>query len=353
MAHEELTPFNITPGAIRFNTDSMKLEYFRISTEGGDTSSYAGIGTLAAGEWVQITTDTPDIQTGGTRGVFAGGLLDPATQDDMDYINVETTGNAIDFGNLASSAFYGAGFGSRTHGFLAGNSPATNTIQRWVVASTGSAEDYSDLSNNRTYNPAGMSNSTRGVIAGGDRGDIEYITMSSTATGVDFGDLISGTIRYSNGSGSSTRGIIVVGVDHPAAVNTVEYITISTLGNSADFGDVTNTDGDGPFSCSNSVRTVRGGGGFPAGTVTIDYATIATLGNYTDFGDLTQSRYSADGVASPTRGVFGGGAAHPSYYDTIDYVQIMTTGDAIDFGDLVNDDRNYLSGASNGHGGLG
>ena len=44
----------------------MKLEYFRIGSEGGSTSSYAGIGTLAAGEWVQITTDTPDIQTGGT-----------------------------------------------------------------------------------------------------------------------------------------------------------------------------------------------------------------------------------------------------------------------------------------------
>ena len=162
-----------------------------------------------------------------------------------------------------------------------GYNPASNTIQRWVVASTGNAEDYSDLSQSRHYNPAGMSNSTRGVIAGGDRtNDIEYITMSSTATGVDFGDLISGTIRYSNGSGSSTRGIIVVGMDHPAmiSVNTVDYITISTLGNAADFGDVTNTDGDGPFSCSNSIRTVRFGGGFPAGTVTIDYATIATLG---------------------------------------------------------------------------
>ena len=38
-----------------------------------ETGSYAGIGTVATGEWVQITTDTPDIQTGGTRGVFGGG----------------------------------------------------------------------------------------------------------------------------------------------------------------------------------------------------------------------------------------------------------------------------------------
>ena len=34
----ENAPLNITPGAIRFNTDSMKLEYFRIRTEGGDTT---------------------------------------------------------------------------------------------------------------------------------------------------------------------------------------------------------------------------------------------------------------------------------------------------------------------------
>ena len=355
MAHGENAPLNITSGAIRFNTDSMKLEYFRIGMEGGSTSSYAGIGTLAAGEWVQITTDTPEVQTGGTRGIFAGGLLDPAAQDDMDYINVESTGNAIDFGNLSSSRFYAAGFGSRTHGFMAGAKNGSTDIERWVVASTGSSADYSDLSQSRDYNPAGMSNSTRGVIAGGNRNDIEYITMSSTATGVTFGDLVSGNVRYSNGSGSSTRGIIAVGyVASPGAgVNTVEYITISTQGDSSDFGDLTTADGDGPFTCSNSVRTVRGGGGFNAGTVTIDYATIATLGNYTDFGDLTQSRYSADGVASPIRGVFGGGAAHPNYYDTIDYVQIMSTGNAVDFGDLVNDNRNYLSGTSNGHGGLG
>ena len=331
----------IPAGAMRFNSDSHKLEYWNGSA------------------WFQVHTDTPNLASAGdrqpgTRGVFAGGLLDPAAQDDMDYINVESTGNAIDFGNLSSSRFYAAGFGSRTHGFMAGANSGSVNIERWVVASTGSSADYSDLSQSRDYNPAGMSNSTRGVIAGGNRNDIEYIAMSSTATGVTFGDLVSGNIRYSNGSGSSTRGIIAVGyVASPGTgVNTVEYITISTQGDSSDFGDLTTADGDGPFTCSNSVRTVRGGGGFNAGTVTIDYATIATLGNYVDFGDLTQARYSADGVASPTRGVFGGGAAHPNYYDTIDYVQIMSTGNAVDFGDLVNDNRNYLSGASNGHGGL-
>ena len=88
MAHEELSPLNITPGAIRFNTDSMKLEYFRIGMEGENSFSYAGIGTLAAGEWVQITTDTPDIQTGGTRGVFAIGSSGSPLSYELSLIHI-------------------------------------------------------------------------------------------------------------------------------------------------------------------------------------------------------------------------------------------------------------------------
>ena len=53
--------------------------------------------------------------------------------------------------------------------------------------------------------------------------------------------------------------------------------------------------------------------------------------------------------ASPTRGVFAFGS--PSSND-INYVQIMSTGNALDFGDLTVA-RAQMSGASNGHGGLG
>ena len=92
MAHEELPPLNITPGAIRFNTDSMKLEYFRISTEGGNTGSSDGRGTVAAGEWVNITTDSPELHTGGTRGIFAGGFIPTNTNTNViQYANVDST----------------------------------------------------------------------------------------------------------------------------------------------------------------------------------------------------------------------------------------------------------------------
>ena len=325
----------LASGSIRFNTDSLKLELYR------------------GNEWVEIDATSPEQQTGGTRGVVAGGYNGSSTVSDMDYMNLDSTGNAIDFGNTSSNQYYAAGFGSRTHGFTAGKSPASNTVSRWVFASTGTFSDYSDLSQNR-QEAAAMSNSTRGVIAGGSRSDIEYITMSSTATGVNFGNLSLGSSsRYSNGCGNSTRGLIYIGNLHPSgnASDVIEYVTISTLGNASDFGDYSVNDGDGPFSCSNATRSVRAGGGFPAGTDTIDFIEIASLGNSVDFGDLTLARYSAEGLASPTRAVFAGGAAHPSYYNNIDYVQFASTGNAIDFGDLVVA-RNYLSGATNGHGGL-
>ena len=161
MAHEELPPLNITPGAIRFNTDSMKLEYFRIGMEGGDTSSYAGIGTLAAGEWVQITTDTPDIQTGGTRGVFMGGANEPSpnqTFDIIDFVQINTTGNATDFGDLAAAEQEAGALGGHVRGYYFGGDPADNQIETIVFASTGNATDYGDLAaNSKTGSGTGLS----------------------------------------------------------------------------------------------------------------------------------------------------------------------------------------------------
>ena len=169
MAHGENTPFSITPGAIRFNIDSMKLEYFRIGMEGGATSSYAGIGTLAAGEWVQITTDTPDIQTGyattlgsangtGTRGLLMGGYNPSNTYlDEIVYINVDTTGNSLSFGELIVS--------------------------------------------DRNHVAGGVSDKTRAVNAGGNKApstytlDIEFVTIASTGNAVDFGDMDVPTMK--------------------------------------------------------------------------------------------------------------------------------------------------------------
>ena len=105
----------IKPGAFRFNTDSMKLEIFRGSANYEGTASMAGIGTLAAGQWEEIQATSPEVQTGGTRGLVGGGY-ESANRNDINYINIATTGNASDFGDASVGVSRGQAGSSDCHG---------------------------------------------------------------------------------------------------------------------------------------------------------------------------------------------------------------------------------------------
>ena len=323
-------------GSIRFNTDSKKMEIYN-----GD-------------KWWDIDSTSPDAQTGGCRGLFGGGES-PKT-DTIDYINMASTGDATDFGNLIADNSNPGSLGGKTRGFwVGGETPSiVNTIQYVDFDRTSNATDYADLAQavRRIANSA-LSNSTRGIVGGGYDGsnnvnNIQYFTISSNANAVDFGDLLS-TLTYSQGAASPTRGLWLNGeVPTPAAntpSNVIQYVTISTTGNSSDFGDMTTTSST-RGGCSNAIRAVGFGGKNPSAINTIDYFNIPTLGNAIDFGDLDSSRANGTAIASSIRGVYGGGA------DTIEYITFSTTGNAVDFGNRsVN--TSYLAGCSNGHGGLG
>jgi hypothetical protein len=340
---------NITPGAIRFNTDSMKLEYYR----GGPVEFGT---TTQTGEWVNLTTDSPDIQTGGARGVTGGG--DNPANSIIDYINISTTGNAISFGTLAIPGLGPVGCASRTRGIFANAYPNTNgsDIQYITFASTGNSIDSGFDTTVARHESGGVSNSTRGIFAGGESGPggdttIDYITIDSLGNAQDFGDLVE-AIRNVTGVNSSTRGIFLGGRNNTPASssqkNTIQYVTISTLGNTSDFGDLTQTSGRCASVC-NAVRGIRIGGETPAATNTIDYITMSTLGNAIDFGDATSVVSQVPGgMSSSTRGVYNVG----SVVNTLEYIQIMSTGNAVDFGDSTYATARKYS-ISNGHGGLG
>ena len=347
---------SVTPGAIRFNTDSMKLEYYHLGSVGFGT-------TTITGEWVQITTDTPDVQTGGTRGLYGGGD-NPSDQTNISYINIDSTGNAITFGDLTDGTTSLSGCSSRTRGlFCGGYYPTEADIEFVTISSTGNAAAFGDLTEHRILTTS-VSSSTRGLTAGGRTSPspslsqfntIDYVTIAQTGDSVNFGDLTVARHQHT-AAGSSTRGIFAAGAT-PGANSTIDFTTISTLGNCADFGD-SSQGRSGLAGASNSVRMLMSGGtASPADRTTIDYVTIATLGNAVDFGDLTATRSSVRGTSSPTRGVFFGGG-NPSgpngRVNTIDYVQIMSLGNAIDFGDMNTSSAPGAYGTcSNGHGGLG
>ena len=89
----------VKPGALRFNTDSMKLEIFRGDSRGEYVN---GFGTIGAGQWEEIQVTSPQLLTGGTRVLFGGGYTPSATKT-IDFANIETTGNFTDFGDLTDT----------------------------------------------------------------------------------------------------------------------------------------------------------------------------------------------------------------------------------------------------------
>ena len=124
----------------------------------------------------------------------------------------------------------GRGRGVFVGGYVPGGAPSrTNVIQYIEIATTGDAIDFGDLTNQ--CQPASCASSTRGV-AGGSQGaspypilqNIEYITISSQGGVSDFGDLT--VARRSLGALSdSTRGVFAggVGPSSPLPINTVSY----------------------------------------------------------------------------------------------------------------------------------
>ena len=330
-----LPPSEIPLGAMRFNSDSQKLEYWNGSA------------------WFQIHTFSPNLD-GGTRGVFWRGH--PNT-DVIDFITIETQGNATDFGNALSSNRQGGACASRTRSFCLGRDSASDTIEKIEFATTGNSVDFCNATQSMNGSPAGFANATRGIWAGGGPGTIDVIqmiTMSSTANADDFGNLTQARTNDPNAVASPIRGCIGGGSDAPSSsvYNIIDFITIATTGNAQDFGDLSSPR-DSAAAGSNSIRGIFGGGRYPTSAQShIDFITIATIGNSQNFGDLTTTAGIGGACASKTRYVRAMGSVPGGNSNTIEYVNIATQGNAFDFGDLTVT-RAQSPGASNGHGGLG
>ena len=100
---------NQVAGSIRFNTDSSKLEIYN-----GEA-------------WFEIEATSPFLETGGTRGIRAGGSTptrgvitgcSPSPNGTpIDFITFSTTGNATDFGDTTYNSYLN-GACSDSHGGL-------------------------------------------------------------------------------------------------------------------------------------------------------------------------------------------------------------------------------------------
>ena len=335
------------------------MSEFKVNTitnrDGSHGPQVCGITTFGS-SGMQLPSGPTEFRGGRGRGIFFGG--DPADPGNMTSVEIATTGNGSDFGNLANNLGNCKGCASSTRGLIMGGGTPNyqSGIQGVTISSLGGVFDFGDLSQAKRDNQC-VSNNVRGISAGGyvdpgvDIANIEFVTIASAGGGSNFGGL---NVKRSmgGGSGDATRGIIMGGGRSGGPrENAIEFITIATLGDSQDFGDLVNEARTRTANLSSSTRAVVAGGYTvdPAGDTThIDFVTIQTKSNATDFGDLTSGKEGMGGASSEVRGLFAGGTGN---INTIDFITISTTGNATDFGDM-NTTRKNFGGFSDSHGGL-
>ena len=331
----------------------------------------AGVSTVTSTSHMVMPSGPTEMRGGRGRAIFSGGYEAPSNLKEIQTVEIATTGNGADFGDMSVNRRETASAANTTRGVIAGGTgPLTDIVEYVVMSSQGGANDFGNLSSTRRAF-SGSGNDTRGLFFGGNNPTrtsiIEFINFASTGgvsefgrLGVDTGLGVSegGFMNDDNGSFSSTTRAFVVGSGDLS--NVIQFVTISTQGNSEDFGDLT---GKIRYCAglSSNTRGVRGGGkrGSPSTEVdTIDFVTMATKGNATDFGNLTDAREQLAAASSKTRGIFAGGYDSPSFFNIIDFITISTTGDATDFGDLTfgsasDGKARGPSGCSDVNGGLG
>ena len=289
----------IEEGAIRYNTDSNKMEVW--------------IGQ----KWMQVAVSSPNLDGGDGRGFFAGGSITPFPNpvNTIDMITIATAGDAVNFSDLTQTVReVGGAAASKTRGIRAGG----------TISGSPPASTHTDT--------------------------IDFITMAQQSNATDFGNLTTQSLSFgASTGGSETRGIFMfsMAASSPTrtVVDTIEFVTIASTGNSLDFGNLTAA--SQTHQCSSSpTRTLKYGGFNPNRTAEIEFITTASTGNAVVFGELTRACGRAGVCGNATRGIYAGGEDAAALTTEAEKIEYATLGNAVEFGSVVGTDREYGSAVS-------
>jgi len=150
------------------------------------------------------------------------------------------------------------GFSSPVRGIFGNGNPApiaVNMIEFINIASTGNAQDFGDLTTGGIYSRSTGSNGTRGIF--GPRGALpyEYVNIASTGNTTDFGNSLKTENNSSFGSSDRTRLVTAGGDSNQLSI---EYVTISTQGNAVNFGNLS-ADGGSFYLTAGACSNAHGG----------------------------------------------------------------------------------------------
>ena len=107
--------------------------------------NYQGVWSLTT--QMQNITDWPTRFQ--PRGLFLGGETSSGTRSDtIDFVNITTTGNASDFGNLSAAKYALTSVSSFSRAVAAAGNEggnAINVMEYVTIANTGNVTDFGDL----------------------------------------------------------------------------------------------------------------------------------------------------------------------------------------------------------------
>ena len=180
------------------NQRTSDIDYITISSAGNGTDF---------GDYSPLVTNLTATSNGSNdRAVGIGGFLDPADNTNaISYVTITSTGNSSDFGDLTGKhrGMQACSNSTSERGIMAGgprgtyeSDPTSNVIEYITINSTGNATDFGDLTEAWTTQGAVSSGTgDRGVFGGGSSAgtaltnQMEYVTISSAGNSTDFGDL--------------------------------------------------------------------------------------------------------------------------------------------------------------------
>ena len=147
-------------------------------------------------------------RNGGSRALFAGGFV-PGYSDVIEQIQIESSGNSTDFGNLSVAGGEMGAIGTPTRMVFLGRgieaSPNTSNIIDYVtLATAGNAADFGDMSGATQRTTGVGGNATRGVFTEGATALVDRVVIASQGNAVDFGDMT--VARFKSSSTSNFYG---------------------------------------------------------------------------------------------------------------------------------------------------
>ena len=191
--------YGIQVGGSRDGGPNNQIEYVTIANAGNSTD----FGDLLGDRIFHSATNDK------TRAMSMGGN---SKLNNIDYFTMATPGNASDFGDLVAGTDNASNgtVSNDTRGLIMGGTDASNyrlnTIQYITIQTTGNATDFGDLTVVKGYLSACSNESgDKGFSIGGDSASsqsnvIDVVTISTAGNATDFGD---GLATYTQGAGGS------------------------------------------------------------------------------------------------------------------------------------------------------